>query len=74
VLKEGGYSVNLLPFKHTIPSPEHVAEYDEESIKELFKDFKEVETRVYTHPSTSYFDNNGSKVGNCQLLFVKAKK
>ena len=73
VLKKGGYSVNLLPYKNTIPNDEHVAEYDEESIKEVFKDFSEVETRVYTHPAFAKFID-GKNVGNRKLLFVKAKK
>ena len=73
VLKEGGVSLNLLPFEHTLPSSEHVAEYDEDKIKKVFKKFSRVETKVYEHP-TFITLNQGVITGHCKLLFVKAIK
>lgn len=73
VLKKGGTCLNLLPYKDTIPSHEHVAQWDEQSIKEVFSLFSQVDVTVYEHPEMVQVQD-GKVVGPCKMLFVKAVK
>ena len=73
VLKPGGISVHMMPYRDFIPSPEHVREYDEESITDLFTPYlKDIKTEVIEHPEFQIV-KDGKKV-QCKLLLVMGVK
>ena len=73
VLKSGGISVHMMSYRDFIPSPEHVREYDEESITDLFTPYlKDIKTEVIEHPEFQIV-KDGKKV-QCKLLLVMGVK
>jgi ubiquinone/menaquinone biosynthesis C-methylase UbiE len=65
-------SLNILPYKDYVPSDEHVAEYDQESIKVIFsKHFTHVFTDIYTNPA--FLANRNGLTVATKLLLVEAR-
>lgn len=74
VLKVGGKTVNIFPYKDLVPSNEHVAEYDEVSARELFeKYFDDVEVEVVSHPYFCRINLDGTKSQSMLLVVTGIK-
>lgn len=74
VTKTGGKTIHMFPYKDTVPSDEHVNEFDEESVLLTFnKYFREVEVTVNENPHFVY--GKGSKlIGNSKLILMTGIK
>lgn len=70
-----GVSINMFPYKNTIPSTEHINIFDETNTKELFeKYFSEVEVLVLEHPTGIYYEIGDSEPKRSKLILVRAVK
>lgn len=74
VIKKGGFTAHLMPYKDYIPSDEHVREYDEESITKYFESyFTDIKTEVIDHNLFIKVWADGTSTP-CKLLYVQGVK
>ncbi len=75
VLKPGGKTIHVFPYKDFVPSDEHVREYDEDSAEELFiRHFAHVWVRVETSPHLVWVKPNGERVPSKLLVAIAFKE